>query len=331
MTGRLYVPLDVNYADDPKIVEAGPDAELLYLRALALAKRLEDDGIIHRGHLRRLGADLPAVNRGTLVDAIADRLVVTGLWTEHPDGYRITSWLDWNPSAAELDARRAAERARKDQYRKNRQGSNGTDSPDDDPDRPSGGHIDSKTGADDATNLSGRTPTSRDASVPPDTNVAHHTCPTGPKRSATRSEVKRSEVKSSELLRPLVRFASESDATYPQVAEVFQHWITATNRTTRTRLDTRRRNRILWALDHYPLPEILQAITHAAQSPWHAGQNNEGRRYDDLTLILRDAEHVERFRDQPTHIHARPAPNRTKGPPLWIIDDAGIAHRSEAS
>jgi hypothetical protein len=302
---RLYVPLDVNYADDPAIVEAGPDAELLYVRSLALAKRLEDDGVIHRGHLRRLAADLPAVAAGVTADTIADRLVATGLWATHADGWRIAAWLDWNASAAEIDARRTADRERKTAWRKAKT--------DPDPDDPQ------------PTTRRGR-PAGHGRRATPDTDRN----PSGHERRATRSEVKSSDTEDEVTTeRPLVGFAHESTDSSPQVDQVFAHWLTATGRTTRTRLDTRRRNRILWALDHYPIDEILTAITNAAISPWHAGHNPEGRRYDDIALILRDAEHLERFRDQPP-IHARPHVHRDR-PPLWIIDDQGIAHRSEAS
>ena len=41
----VYVPLDANYLRDPRIRRAGPDAELLYLRALAHAKAGETDAI----------------------------------------------------------------------------------------------------------------------------------------------------------------------------------------------------------------------------------------------------------------------------------------------
>ena len=46
-TPSMFVPLDVNYMRDPRIRRAGPDAELLYLRALAYAKGGETDGFVH--------------------------------------------------------------------------------------------------------------------------------------------------------------------------------------------------------------------------------------------------------------------------------------------
>ena len=39
----------------------------------------------------------------------------------------------------------------------------------------------------------------------------------------------------------------------------------------------------------------VMAIEGCARSEWHMGKNDRGQRYDDLTLIFRDAEKVERF------------------------------------
>ena len=42
----LFVPLDVEYDSDDKMIEAGPMAELLYVRGMAFAKRTGSDGNI---------------------------------------------------------------------------------------------------------------------------------------------------------------------------------------------------------------------------------------------------------------------------------------------
>lgn len=108
---RLFVPLDVNYTDDPRIIRAGPDCELVYLRSLALAKRLNQDGRIDQAHLGRLTDGLE------LVSHIAPTLVKEGLWVEDGDGWQIAAWLKHNPSAADLEAEREAERIRGQQRR----------------------------------------------------------------------------------------------------------------------------------------------------------------------------------------------------------------------
>jgi hypothetical protein len=106
---RLYVQLDVDYADDPKIIRAGEKAELLYLRGLALAKRLLTDGFISDDQLPRFM--LSDISRRV------DKLVSVGLWEPVKGGYVISAWLKRNPAAAEVAA--AEEQARLDGIRGN--------------------------------------------------------------------------------------------------------------------------------------------------------------------------------------------------------------------
>lgn len=118
MARSLYVPVDVNFGDDPKVLEAGPDAEFVYLRSLLLAKRIGGDGHIHRAHLFRLASDLTAVQTGeTTVADIAGVLVKVGLWVEVPDGWQIAAWLKHNPSDAELEESRQTAASRKAKWR----------------------------------------------------------------------------------------------------------------------------------------------------------------------------------------------------------------------
>lgn len=81
------------------------------------------------------------------------------------------------------------------------------------------------------------------------------------------------------------------------VREVFDLWKLATKRTDRTALDSRRRGVIERALRDYPLADVIAAIRGVRRSAYHQGQNDEAKVYDDLTLILRDAKHIEEFRD----------------------------------
>ena len=62
-TPSMFVPLDVNYMRDPRIRRAGPDAELLYLRALAYAKGGETDGFVHDFDLDAIATGCVAVVR----------------------------------------------------------------------------------------------------------------------------------------------------------------------------------------------------------------------------------------------------------------------------
>lgn len=60
-------------------------------------------------------------------------------------------------------------------------------------------------------------------------------------------------------------------------------------------LSDKRRSKISRALNDYGLQTCLDAISGCAMSDWHMGDNPRGKRYDDLELILRDSEHIERF------------------------------------
>ena len=99
-----FVPLSVDLAADPAILEAGPDAELLYIRALQYAKRQRTDGLVPKPALPRLTLDL---RRPT---TLPKRLADAGLWEVVEGGWRIRSWLRWNLSLEEQEARRERNR-----------------------------------------------------------------------------------------------------------------------------------------------------------------------------------------------------------------------------
>lgn len=63
-------------------------------------------------------------------------------------------------------------------------------------------------------------------------------------------------------------------------------------------LDAKRRRCIEWALKNYPARDVADAILGLSESPYHRGDNETGTKYDDITLVFRDATHLERFRDQ---------------------------------
>jgi hypothetical protein len=80
-----------------------------------------------------------------------------------------------------------------------------------------------------------------------------------------------------------------------QVAEVFEHWRTVMGKTQAAKLDDKRRRRIEWGLKGYGLELCKRAIDGCAASPFNMGRNDDGKRYDDIGLIFRDAEKFERF------------------------------------
>lgn len=116
-----YAPLAANYADDEKIMEAGEDAELLYIRMLAYAARtprtegwVSDAVILSRlGILPRISGNGTGTETGTDAGSRAARLHDVGLIERAGTGYRITSWLKWNKSVEEMDRDRSNDRRRK--------------------------------------------------------------------------------------------------------------------------------------------------------------------------------------------------------------------------
>lgn len=77
------------------------------------------------------------------------------------------------------------------------------------------------------------------------------------------------------------------------VDRVFEHW-RAEFRHPKASLDPRRKRAIQRALEGYDEPTLCQAISGYKLSPHHMGQNDQRTVYDDISLFLRDAEHVER-------------------------------------
>lgn len=79
--------------------------------------------------------------------------------------------------------------------------------------------------------------------------------------------------------------------------QVFEAWITATDRTDRTVFDDKRRRLIRRALDKFPLADVVDAVRGWRHSPHHRGENASATRFNDLELLLRDSAHIEKFRD----------------------------------
>ena len=91
-----FVPLDLNLPRDPAIRQAGPDAELLYVRGLIYIKSARSDGVIPE-------YDLPVVSVGLKnPQRSAEALVAARLWSVTPGGWLCRSWLKWNLSQAEI-------------------------------------------------------------------------------------------------------------------------------------------------------------------------------------------------------------------------------------
>ena len=81
------------------------------------------------------------------------------------------------------------------------------------------------------------------------------------------------------------------------VDQVYQYWC-STMRPGRTRvpaLDAKRYLKVAAAVADYGVDDCMRAIRGCAASDFHMGRNKQNKRYDDLELIFRDQDHVERF------------------------------------
>lgn len=138
-----YAPLSAHYYKDDAIDEAGPDAELLYVRGLAFCAEMLNDGFISDRQLTRfVGSGLDDVH------GRAKALTAVGLWERADGGYVVRSWLEWNRSRAEITRHQERDAARK-------RGEVQADDAEPPPDRPRGAP---KTTPADSTPPSARTP-----------------------------------------------------------------------------------------------------------------------------------------------------------------------------
>lgn len=96
MAGKIpseFVPLDVNYAHDRAVRQAGYQAELLFVRGLAYARRMfkVTGGLIPDYDLDVVAAGIPNPKRH------AAALVRERLWISAKGGWHIRSFGKWNP------------------------------------------------------------------------------------------------------------------------------------------------------------------------------------------------------------------------------------------
>lgn len=78
------------------------------------------------------------------------------------------------------------------------------------------------------------------------------------------------------------------------VRMVFSHWQQVMNKP-KAKLDDVRRRKIKAALKSFSLADCQLAIDGCAQSTFHMGKNDTGKRYDSIGLIFRNPEKTEQF------------------------------------
>ena len=113
-----WAKVDDTLHSHPKAMQAGLPALGLHLLAMSYSAGYLTDGFVPDGWVER--------EQGR-TKGLPDRLVEAGMWHRIEGGYIIHDWLDYNPSKAEVNARREAraEAGRKGGLRK-RAASNGS-------------------------------------------------------------------------------------------------------------------------------------------------------------------------------------------------------------
>lgn len=109
----LYFAVSCRLLRNRKVEQLSHAAVVLYVAGLAHCYEDLTDGVIREAALGYVLADARATRRQ--VKALAD----AGLWITREDGgYEVNDYLKWNPSKAHVQARRNAEKARKQGQRK---------------------------------------------------------------------------------------------------------------------------------------------------------------------------------------------------------------------
>lgn len=112
----LYAKIDCGIARDPKMIAAGPHARLLYVQATLFCRENLTDGVVEELVLPIVALDIPTPKKHM------QRLVALGALEQIDGGWRIPErvWAKYNPTRAEVDARRADEARRKAEWRESR-------------------------------------------------------------------------------------------------------------------------------------------------------------------------------------------------------------------
>jgi hypothetical protein len=84
------------------------------------------------------------------------------------------------------------------------------------------------------------------------------------------------------------------------VKQVFDYWVAQCRPNHRVRpvLSSERERKIRKAIDQYGLDVCIAAIDGVLRSDWHMGRNPRAKEYNDISLILRDAKHIEMFAEK---------------------------------
>ena len=105
-----WVRIDDNIVDHPKMVEVGHRGLALFVASLCYASKHLTDGFIPKSAVPGLLPDLRAPKT-------ADALVRVGLWDRVDSGYQVHDYLEYQPSAEDVRAKREKSTRRQSLFR----------------------------------------------------------------------------------------------------------------------------------------------------------------------------------------------------------------------
>lgn len=106
----IYLPLDIEFFDNDRVISAGEKAGWLYIAMCCRAKRLLSDGVLSEQQIDRLHI----TGWRKRLDALLDVGLVV---PTDDDRFLILGWLERNLSAEQVEQSRARDRVRKDSAR----------------------------------------------------------------------------------------------------------------------------------------------------------------------------------------------------------------------
>jgi hypothetical protein len=139
-----------------------------------------------------------------------------------------------------------------------------------------------------------------------------------------RQELQRSLNRVDKLITGLTEGPVEKKVRVPraEVEEVFNYWVEKVKKGRKgVKLTPERERKIIKAIEVYDQETAFLAIDGVLLSSFHMGDNNEGKQYNDIELILRNGVNIEKFRDLALE-DASPAAD-------FINDDWGAAYERD--
>jgi hypothetical protein len=127
-----------------------------------------------------------------------------------------------------------------------------------------------------------------------ESNTADGSTVTGKPVNGEPAATKETSIQSKQDTKETLKELSVSAKHDETVKNIFAIWCEKMN-SPRSRLDANRKRLIVNALKKYTENDLVAAITGCAMSPFHMGMNPDGKKYNGLDLILRNAEKIEQF------------------------------------